>query len=135
MNRIYEKLKDDDFFKDRLDFDETRNCLTVVFHEYLRLEYFEANYTSASDEGIIYFSHAIFNNTGHQHVYADEEVLETLSDLAKGSEVFLVDTSKHSLAKVKVMTREGFAQKKDRYLAKKSLRIYSGNSIIKRETL
>ena len=132
MNRIYEKLKGNKNFKDKLIFDEIKNCLTITFHEYLRLEYFEGNYTACYDEGLINFYYGSFNNAGHQHIQDDEEALETVIGFSNGNEIFIEDTSRFSLVKLRVLEKKNFEKKKEKYMAKKSLRIYSGNSIIKR---
>ncbi len=53
MNRVYETLKNNPDFAGKLTLYEEANCLTVVFHEYLRFEYIGGNYTATTDEGLL----------------------------------------------------------------------------------
>ncbi len=62
MNRIYELLKNNECFTDKLTLDEATNRLTIVFHEYLRLEYKEGNYTAATDEGLILLNDGLYQS-------------------------------------------------------------------------
>lgn len=131
MNRIYEKLKHDENFKDKLNFDQSRNCLTIVFNEYLSLEYLEGNYKGARDEGVIFFRSAK-SALMHFHITEDEEALEIITDFAKGTDVYLENTSIFAYSKLRMMKKEEFEKKKERYMSKKSLRIYTADLIIKR---
>lgn len=128
MNRIYEKLKKDKYFHDKLGFDESKNHLTIIFNEYLRLDYLEGDYKTASSEGVI-----LLNDTlNHWHITDDEEVLEIVAALTNDEVIFIEDTSFFPPVKLRVLGKEKFEKKKERFMTKKSLRIYTGNAIIKR---
>lgn len=133
MNRLYEKLKSDDGFRYELKYSQANNCLMIVFHEYLGLEYFEGNYTSAGDEGYMTFANSGVG--GHWHITCDEEALEYLLEFINEDDVYIENRSKSLLkwSDLQVMTREKFEKKKEKYMRKKSLRIYTVNSIIKRD--
>lgn len=140
MNRIYEKLKNNDNFKDKLKFNKSKNCLTIVLHEYLSLDYFEGNYTSAIDEGLINLKRTedddISNHlppfAAHWHITDDEEALEVVNNFTNGNMIYIEDVRRFSFFPIRVMRKDKFEKKKGRYMTKKYLRIYSGNSIIKR---
>ena len=128
MNRIYEKLMDNKDFNGKLKLDETKKCLNIVFNEYLRLDYFEGNYTSAKDEGTILLN----NSLNHWHIQDDEEALEIITALANGEVIYIEDTSFFTFVKLRVLEKTKFEKKKEKYMSKNSLRIYTGNEIIKR---
>ena len=140
MNRVYERLKNNDNFKDKLNFNEIENCLTIVLHDYLSLDYFEGNYTSACDEGLINLKRTEGDEVSkrltpfvtHWHITDDDEALEVINELANGNEIFIDDVRGFKFFKLRVMSKEKFEKKKEKYMAKKYLRIYSGKSIIKR---
>ena len=136
MNRIYEQLKNDEYFRDKLRFDKwvydkTKSCLIITFHEYLRLCYMEGNYKSASDEGVILFNESELN---HWHICEDDEVFEILNAFANGDVICIEDVSLFAVKKLRLLDKEKFENKKARYMTKKSVRIYTGNEIIKRSS-
>jgi len=128
MNRIYDKLRNNEYFKDKLKIDDSKNCLTITFNEYLYLDYFEGNYKAASDEGLILLN----DNLTHWHITDDEEVFEIMDAFANGDVVCIKGKNFFSSVKIKIMEKEKFEKRKERYMTKKSLRIYTGNAIIKR---
>ena len=128
MNRIYELLKNNECFADKLMLDEATNRLGIVFHEYLRLEYIEGNYTAATDEGLILLN----DGSTHWHIQEDEEAIETITSVASGDYVFMERRTLLGSIKLRLMNKEKFAKNRDRYMRRKSLRIYTGTEIIKR---
>ncbi len=64
MNRIYEILKNNANFTGRLKLDEATNRLTIVYHEYCRLEYIEGNYASRRKSLRIYTGTEIIKRDG-----------------------------------------------------------------------
>lgn len=130
MNRIYEKLRTIEYFKGKLKLDDSKNCLTIVFNEFLWLEYIEGNYTSARDEGVISYRGTILDT--HCHITEDEEAFEAIIEFATEDEVYIENTNFFSFCKLRTMSKERFEKKKERYMSKKDLRIYTANSIIKR---
>ena len=129
MNRIYELLKNNECFADKLTLDEATNRLTIVFHEYLRLEYIEGNYSAATDEGLILLN----DDLTHWHIQEDEEASETITSVASGDYVFMERRTLLGSVKLRLMDKEKFEKKRDRYMRRKSLRIYTGTEIIKRD--
>ncbi|MDR2572243.1 MAG: hypothetical protein LBD23_18360 [Oscillospiraceae bacterium] len=128
MNRIYEKLRTEDFFKDKLEFDEAKNRLTITFNEYMRLDYLEGDYKAANDEGVILLN----NSLTHWHITDDEEAVELVSASANGDVIYIEDTRFFAFTKLRIMEKETFEKKKEKYMTKIYLRIYTGNAIIKR---
>jgi len=124
MNRIYEKLRLNEYFRDKLRIDASKKCLTISFNEYLHLHYLEGSYESARDEGLIFLN----NHLTHWHITDDEEALEIITEFANDDIVCIEDTSVFSLCRLRIVERERFEKKK--YMSKKSLRIYTGNEII-----
>ena len=135
MNRLYEKLKNDENFKDKLWFDVSRNCLLIIFHKYLWLEYFEGNYTSILDEGCINLKGSYKGFTGHWHIANDDEAIKAVFDFVNGNVVYIENTKATclSLMPLKIMKKEKFEKKKAKYMKKKFLRIYSAKEIITKE--
>ncbi|HBU11867.1 MAG TPA: hypothetical protein DEB31_03825 [Clostridiales bacterium] len=135
MNRIYEILKNTAGFAGKLKLDEAKNRLMIVFHEYLCLTYIEGNYTTARDEGLIRLN----DDVTHWHIQEDEEAMEIVTTIAGGDLVFLEkhlvwrNTELKLMDRLKLMDKEKFEKKKERYMRKKSLRIYTGTEIIKRD--
>ena len=134
MNRLYEKLKDNENFKGKLKFDESKNCLMIVFHEYLWLEYFEGDYTACWDEGLINLCGSFKDFTAHWHIQSDDEALKAVIDFTNEDAICIEDTNSNflSFSSLRIMKKEKFERKKEKYMAKKSLRIYSTGAIIKR---
>ncbi|MEG0365686.1 MAG: hypothetical protein RR585_02540 [Coprobacillus sp.] len=134
VNRLYEKLKEDQNFQYKLEYNESNNHLIIFFHEYLSLEYFEGNYTSACDEGYMTFT----NNKipQHWHMSSDEEALKYLFEFIKEDIVYIenMSTSLFKWFIIKVMTKKEFEKKKEKYMFRKSIRIYTVDSIIKRDS-
>jgi hypothetical protein len=128
VNRIYEKLKNNEFFKDKLEFDEVKNRLTITFNEYARLDYLEGGYKAANDEGVILFNDSL----NHWHITDDEEAVEIISGFANGDVIYIEDTRFFTFTKLRAVEKEAFEKKKEKYMAKRYLRIYTGNAIIKR---
>ncbi len=128
MNRVYERLKNNPDFAGKIKLDEVTNRLTIVFHEYLRLEYIEGNYTAATDEGLILLN----DDLTHWHIQEDEEAIETITSVASGDYVFIERRTLLGSVKLRLMVKEKFEKKRDRYMRRKSLRIYTGAEIIKR---
>ena len=127
MNRLYEKLAKQEFFNDKLKWDEAKNCLTITFNEHLRFDYLEGNYKSAKDEGYL----SLDGTPNHWHIQDDDEILEIVTAFATGELICIKDTSFFSFAKFRILEKEKFQKKKAKYMARKSLRIYTGNQIIK----
>jgi hypothetical protein len=85
----------------------------------------------------------LYVNKDINHFHFDNDIVaikKWLLDIAEGKIVFLEDTSKFSLKMfnpfqpwgLKIISRDEFEDNKDKLLAKKHLRIYTGNEIIKR---
>ncbi len=129
MNRIYETLRNDGRFAGKLTLDEAANRLDIIFHEYMRLEYIEGNYTSASDEGLLLLN----KNVTHWHIQEDEEAIEIITSVADGDFVFIERRSLWGSVDLKLMDKAKFEKKRERYMRKKKLRIYTGIEIIKRD--
>ena len=130
MNRVYEKLKNNRNFEDKLKFDESKNCLTIIFNEYLRLDYFEGDYNTILDEGLILLNSHLPHWTAHWHISDDEEALEVITDFAKGDEVYIEDLRWYAFLKMRIIRKEQFEKKKEKYIKKKFLRIYSATEVI-----
>ena len=127
MTRLYEKLKNDEFFKDKLKIDETNDCLTITFNQYLYLDYFEGSYKSASDEGLILFR----GDLTHWHIQDDGEALEIVSDFTNGDVICIETKSFFLTPRIVFMKKEKFEKEKERYMKRKFVLIYTGNAIIK----
>jgi len=138
--RLYEKLKDDKRFKDKLKWDEINNCLTIVLHEYLSIQYFEGNYTACYDEGYLQYvrteGDALYHRplplAMHCHCQDDNQALKDIIYFATGDEIFIEDVRWFSLSPLKIMTKEKFEKQNSKYMKKDHLRIYSKHSIVKR---
>ena len=132
MNRIYEKLRNDENFRGKLVYHEAENRLAIVFHTHLYLDYMEGNYASVCDEGYLQLC-GTFDFARHWHIRDDAEVLAIVADLASGDEIFIENTKRSALSLFtrKCMGKERFEKKKRKYMAKKHLLIYSGKEIIK----
>ena len=134
MNRMYETLKDDERFRDALGFDESSNCLSIGFHEYVWLEYYEGDYTSASNEGLMQLGggskHVTF--TAHWHITNDDEACKALNEFFDEELIYIENTRLFTIIKLRTMKKERFEKRKDRFMANKALRIYSAFSILKR---
>ena len=139
-NRIYERLKNNEYFnfKDKMTFDEAENCLTIVLHEYLSIQYFEGNYTACYDEGYMCYAgtegESPMSSLTHCHIQDDDEALEAVIAFANIDEddIFIEDVRRFAWTPLTIMTKKRFEKKKAKYMAKKHLRIYSANAIIKR---
>jgi len=140
MNRLYEKLKEDTNFKHKMIFGETENCLTIVLHEYLSIKYLEGNYTASYDEGYMCYTRTegdtLYNRPvlfgGHFHIQDDEEAFEAVIDFTTRDNIYIEDVRRFSFSPIKVMTKEKFEKKRAKFMAKKHLRIFSSQEIIKR---
>jgi len=125
-NRLYEQLKKDEFFKGKLKLDETKNCLMITFNKYLQLDYLEGSYKSAKDEGVI-----LFRNLTHWHIQNDEEAIRIVTDFANG-DIVCIETKYFFLpARIKLMKKDEFEKKKERYMKRRFSYIYTGNLVIK----
>lgn len=130
MNRSYEILKKDKRFQGKLKLDESDKYLTIAFHPYLWLEYREGNYQSSRDEGIIFLKgRKVYT---HYHITEDEEALEVIESFVSGEDVYVEDTQFFVIgSRVKRISKEKFERKKEWYMGKKFLRIYTSTFIIK----
>ena len=129
MNRIYETLKDNANFADKLKLDETTNRLAIVFHEYLCLEYIEGSYTAVTNEGLILLN----DDLTHWYIQEDEDANEIITFVASGDFVFIESRTFWGRAKLKFMDKAKFEKKRERYMRRKPSRIYTGTEIIKRD--
>jgi len=129
-NRMHEKLKNDEGLKDKLTLEDTQNVLTITFHEYMRLLYMEGDYKTAKirDGGMLFLN----DNGTHWVITNDEQALTRIHELASGDVICVEDMRPFLPSPFKMLTMEEFEQKKEKYMAKNSLRIYSGTEIIKR---
>jgi len=138
MNRLYEKLKDDTYFKDKLRWDEADNCLIIILHEYLCIKYWEGNYTACYDEGyMLYYTRtegdSPMSSLSHCHIQDDDEALEAVIAYTTDDDIIYIENVKRfTWTPLVAMTKKRFEKKKAKYMAKKHLRIYSVNEIIKR---
>ncbi len=126
---MYERLRNNERFKGKLKLDEATNRLAIVFHDYLRLDYSEGGYTSAHDEGLIKLN----GHVTHWHIDHDDDAIETVMSTAKGDIGCIENHTFLGNVTLKMMQEEKFREKKERYMKKKSLRIYTATAIIKEE--
>ncbi len=133
MNRLHETLKKDAYFEGKLQYNETENCLLIVFNEYLCLAYYEGDYTSSADEGSL-FVKSPKQAVMHWHIQADEEAFAAITAFAQAEDVYIenVNADVFTFAPLRIVSKEAFEKKKDKLLANKNLRIYTANTVIKR---
>ena len=76
----------------------------------------------------------------HWHPGDDEDIVQEVIDIANGNFVFLESRGFFTRPRkygricnsaIKIMDKEKFEKKKEKYFTKKHLRIYAGNEIIK----
>ncbi len=68
----------------------------------------------------------------HWHTQEDEDAVEIIASIAGDDFVFIEKHPFWEKAKGKLMKKEAFEKKKTRYMRRKTLRIYTGSRIIKR---
>jgi len=129
MKYVYDELSKIDFFRGKLRLSDLQDALNIVFHEYLCL--FACDDFVAINKGLI-----------HWHGN-DDEIIQSVAELASGDRVFIEHRGfftrprgKYALRiydnALNILHKEKFERRKEKYFHKKHLRIYTGNSIIKR---
>jgi len=129
MNKVYDTLRANENIRDKLTINESHNLFdsfNIDFNEFLRLTV----YVETRDPN--YYTVELNGGLTHWHHDDDEALLQDLAELANGEVIFIENMRLLSLSKIKAIEKEKFEKKKARYFAKKCLRIYTGNSIIKR---
>jgi hypothetical protein len=127
MRHIYDELRNIENLRDKLKINETHDVIRIDFHEYFHL--------NISGD-------CIWLNEGvtHWHPSDDAEIIQDVLNIANGNDVYLesIDfftrTSKYGRIchnELRILDKEKFEKKKENYLAKKHLRIYTVNEIIK----
>ena len=117
MKFVYDELSKIENLKDKMVLSECQTSIIINIHEYLRL-YVDDDYID-------------INQLTHWHPWDDEQIIEDITEIASGDIVYVEDIRFFSTS-IKSMTKEKFEKKKEKYMNKKHLRIYSGKSIIKR---
>ena len=127
MRYIYDELNKVENLRGKLKINETQNVISVDFHEYLHLD--------ISDDYILL-------NDGLTHWHPDDkDIVQEVIDIANGNFVYLERrgffTRPRKYGRIcdsalGIMDKDEFEIKKEKYLIKKHLRIYTGKEIIKR---
>jgi len=129
---IYETLKGNKNFNGKIELDNDKYGITVEFNEFLHIY---------ADDDTVVFSQNKFG--AHMHPsFGYDDLEKWLTDVAEGKIIFVEDKRILSPRRMifflqpwnlRIIEREKFERKKDKYLSKSYLRIYTGNEIIKRE--
>lgn len=127
MSKIYEILRNNQNLSGKLKVDEANGCIDINFNEYLHLSILVPPPNHRPE-------YTITLNDDLTHWHDDEEdFLESLTEIANGSIIFIENRCRFSFNKIKIMEKEKFEKKKERYFSRRHLRIYTGNSIMKRD--
>jgi hypothetical protein len=128
MKYVFDELSKMENLIGKLKINETQDVISVDFHEYLHLD--------ISDDYIL-----LNEGLTHWHPDDEEDIIQDIIDIAKGNVVYLESrgffTRPRKYGRIcdgalKILDKEKFEKKKEKFLTKKHLRIYSGNEIIKR---
>jgi hypothetical protein len=116
---VFENLRKNKNVRDKIEFGG--DWMMINFNEYLYVH---------CDEDCI----AINDIERHWHPNNCSEILQSLTDIADGNVIFISRVlGSGVILYTKMIEKEKYEKKMGKYLAKKGLRIYSGNRIIKRE--
>lgn len=126
---IFHELSKVETLKGKLHLSESNDALEIKFHEYMRIDI---------------WSDYVLLNKGLTHWHGDDDdIIEDTKDIVAGNIIFVERRCRLTqLCKlgfhlcdntlIACMKKERFDKKGKKYLTKKRLRIYSGNTIIKR---
>ena len=126
---MYDKLSKIENLRGKLKMNETQDFISVDFHEYLLL--------GISDD-------MIELNEGLTHWHPDDvqDIIRNVTDIANGEIIFIERRGFFTRPRkwgvricnnaLKALEKKKFEKKKEKYLAKKHVRIYTGNAVIKR---
>ena len=127
MKYVYDELSKIEFLRDKLNLHESQDFISIDFHEYLHLD--------ITDDYIVL-------NKGLTHWHGDDEVIiQDVTEIASGDYVYIERRGFFTRPRkwgsicdnaLRILEKEKFEKRKEKYLSKKHLRIYTGNSIIKR---
>ncbi|MCL2639057.1 MAG: hypothetical protein FWD48_11890 [Oscillospiraceae bacterium] len=120
MKFVYDELSKIENLKDKMVLSDCETAINIDFHEYLHL-YVDDDYID-------------INRLTHWHPWDDEQIIEDITEIASGDIIYIEYAGRNpfKLLNFKSLTEGEFEKKKEKYMSKKHLRIYSGKSIIKR---
>lgn len=128
LNAVVETLNNHENIKGKLSFDEANDFFIIDFNEYLQLW--------VCDDAIV-----LNNGLTHWHPDDNEDIIQDMTAIANGDIVFIERRGFFTRPRkwgiricnnaVIILEKEMFEKRKEKYMAKKHLRIYSGDSIIK----
>lgn len=107
---------------------ESQDTIAIDFNEYLHLD--------IDDIKII-----LNNGLTHWHPADEEDIIQNVTAIANGDIVFIERRDFFTLPRrygrvcdhaIKMLEKKNFEKKKDKFLLKKHLRVYTGIEIIKR---
>ena len=126
MKYVYDELSKIENLRGKLKINEAQDAICIDFHEYLHLDIFH-DY--------------ILLNKGLTHWHGDDEdIIQDVMDIVKGNIVYIESrgffTRQRKYGRIcdcgfHILDKEKFDKKKEKYLTKKHLRIYTGKEIIK----
>jgi len=129
MKNVYDKLNKMEFFNDKMKLSEPEDFISIDFHEYLHLD--------VCDDVII-----LNKGLMHWHPDDDEDIIQDVTDIANEDFVYIESRGFFTRPRkwdiricdnaLRILEKEVFEQRKETYLSKKHLRIYTGKIIIKR---
>ena len=128
MKFVYDELSKIENLGAKLKINETQEWIHIDFHEYLHLDISD-DYISPN-EGLT-----------HWHPGDEADIIREVTEIANGNIIFLERrgffTRPRKYGRIWdnalcILDKEKFEKRKEKYLAKKHLRIYTGNEIIKR---
>jgi hypothetical protein len=118
LEYVFENLRKNKNAEDKIEFGG--DWMMIDFNEYL--------YVHCDDDSITI-------NDGEMHWHPSDcfKILQNLTDIADGNVIFISRVFRSSaILYTRMIEKEKYEKNREKYLAKKGLRIYSGNRIIKR---
>jgi len=127
MKQIYHTLIEIKSLCGKVKLSESQDFIVIDFNEYLSLY--------IDDMSIV-----LNNGLTHWHPDNDEDIIQNVREIANGDIVFIERRGFFTRPRkygriydkaIKILDKKDFEKKKDNYLAKSHLRIYTGNEIFK----
>ncbi|MCL2051336.1 MAG: hypothetical protein FWG91_06385 [Lachnospiraceae bacterium] len=129
MKSVYDTLSKIENLRDKMEIDEYQTFITIDFNEYLHL--------AISDDMI-----ELNYNLHHWHPDSEDDIIQDVTEIANGDIIFIESRGFFTRPRkwniricdnaITALEKKVFEKKKGKYLAKKHLRIYTGNEILKR---
>ena len=123
--RIYDRLNQMEAFDGKISILKPQGLISIVFNEYL--------WVSCDNENVVLNPNK-WGALTHWHPDGSDDLIQKLLDIANGELIFIENKHWLSLCKISILNRASFEVKNQRYMNKKYLLIYTGNSIIKRNS-